>query len=155
MSSLVSVGLVGLCLLLAYPADAQERPCLPGETPALYGKCFGPAPAGRPDREGAPSGQPAPGFSCVATCRAGDKFCAALAQKITDIGRCRQDTATAQLQTRLSDAGYYYCTQKQSGRAGSPETVAQQWAQTFQPLHPDEVPLYAFAARTARQMVCP
>jgi hypothetical protein len=155
MSSVVSVCIVGLCLLLAYPAGAQERPCLPGETPVLYGKCFGPAPAGGSGRGGAPSGQPDSGFSCVATCRASDRFCAALAQKITDIGRCRQDAATAQLQNRLSDAGYYYCTQKQSGRAGSPETVAHQWAQTFQPFHPDEVPLYEFAARTARHMVCP
>ena len=155
MSSLVSLCVIGLSVLFAYPAGAQERPCLPGETPALSGKCFGSAPAAGPSREGATSGQPNTGFSCVATCRSDDRFCAALAQQITAIGRCHQGAATAQLQQRMSDAGFYYCTQKQSGRASSPEAVAQQWAQTFQPWHSDEVPLYEFAARTARQMVCP
>jgi hypothetical protein len=89
---------------------------------------------------------------CPPTCR--DQYCEALRQKLISSNQCWQDSTTAQLQNRMSDAGYFYCTRKQQYHE-APITALQNFQRIRPPRNTDESAFDSFAVDTASRMLCP
>jgi len=69
---------------------------------------------------------------------------------------CWWDNPTVQLLHRMSDAGYYFCTQKQQNRNADQQEVVQRWERTFRPVRDEvEASLDQFSVEMAQRLVCP
>ncbi|MFB9266606.1 hypothetical protein ACFFWD_26195 [Bradyrhizobium erythrophlei] len=82
------------------------------------------------------------------------RYCQAIRQKLISINRCWQNAETAQLQSRLSDAGYFYCTRKQQFRE-TPAAAIRGFETIRPPRDATEADLDQFAVEAAVQMLCP
>jgi hypothetical protein len=89
---------------------------------------------------------------CPPSCR--DRYCETLRQKLISSNQCWQDATTSQLQNRLSDAGYFYCTRKRQYHE-TPMQALQNFERLRQPRNDMEATLDRFAVDTASQMLCP
>ena len=67
---------------------------------------------------------------------------------------CWQDAATSQRQSRMSDAGYYYCQQRRQS-AMSPDRGVQQFQGIRPPRDSTEAMLDEFAVGAASRILCP
>jgi len=91
-------------------------------------------------------------------CPAGpsDAYSEALRQKLISMNMCWWDNPTVQLLHRMSDAGYYFCTQKQQNRNADQQEVVQRWERTFRPVRDEvEASLDQFSVEMAQRLVCP
>jgi hypothetical protein len=89
---------------------------------------------------------------CPPTCR--DRYCEAIRQKLLSINQCFQDAATSTLESRTSDAGYFYCTRRQQYHE-TPVQALQGFERLRPPRNDTESMLDRFAVETATQILCP
>lgn len=81
-------------------------------------------------------------------------YCQAIREKLIAINRCWQNAETSQLQSRLSDAGYYYCNRKQQFRE-TPAAALRGFETIRRPRDATEADLDQFAIQAAAQFLCP
>ena len=81
-------------------------------------------------------------------------YCQAIREKLIAINRCWQNAETSQLQSRLSDAGNYYCTRKQQYRE-TPAAALRGFETIRRPRDAAEADLDQFAIQAAAQLLCP